>query len=220
MGGTVDQRLIHLIGVTKTYTVENASPKLVLRPTTLTIPTDRRIAVLGRRRSGKSTILKLLAGNESPSEGEIFSRVRISSVVRPGSLFHPRLNNQENLRFYARTLNVDMEELMAAVGSYSTVSTNRGTNRRGENTEQRKAIEVALLTLQCFGCYLVDEIAHLADDVRHRLLYAAAQQGAGVIFSTNLPQMARRYAEGAIVIREGIVRPFASIERAIQFHER
>ena len=216
----MDQRLINFIDVTKTYTIENAPPKLVLRPTTLTIPTDRRIAVLGKRHGGKSTLLKLIAGNESPSEGQIFSRVRISSIIRAGSLFHPRLNNTENLRFYARTLNVDMEELMMAVGSYSTISTNRGTNHRGENTEQRKAVEVALLTLQCFGCYLVDEIGHLAEDVRHRLFHAAVQQGAGIIFSTNLPQMARRYAEGAIVIRDGVVRPFASIERAIQFHER
>jgi len=220
MGGAVDQRLIHLNGVTKTYTLENGPPKLVLRPTTLSVPADRRIAVLGKRRGGKSTFLKLLAGNEAPSEGEVFSRVRISSVIRPGSLFHPRLNAQENLRFYARTLNVDLEELMLAVGSYSTTTANRGVDNRGENTEQRKAMEVALLTLQGFGCYLVDEIGHLADDVRHRLLYAAAEQHAGVIFSTNLPQLARRYAEGAIVIRDGIVRPFASIERAIQFHER
>jgi len=216
----LDQRLIHLVDVTKTYTLENAAPKLVLRPTTLTVPTDRRIAVLGKRRSGKSTFLKLLAGNESPSEGQIFSRVRISSVIRPGSLFHPRLNSAENLRFYARTLNVDLEELTLAVSAYSTVSTNRGTDHRGESTEQRKAVEVALLTLQSFGCYLIDEIGHLAEDVRHRLLHAAAQQGAGIIFSTNLPQLARRYAEGAIVIRDGLARPFASIERAIQFHER
>ena len=217
----MDQHLIHFVDVTKTYEIENAPlPKLVLRPTTLSIPADRRVAVLGKRHGGKSTFLKLVAGQESPSEGEIFSRVRVSSVIQPGSLFHPRLNSAENLRFFARTLNVDLDELMLALGPYSTASTNRGTDHRGENTEQRKAIEVALLTLQCFGCYVIDEIGHLAEDVRHRLLYAAAQQGAGAIFSTNLPRLARRYAECAIVIRDGLVRPFDSIERAIQFHER
>ena len=90
----------------------------------------------------------------------------------------------------------------------------------GEDSGKRKATEIALLTLLSFDCYLIDEIGHLAEAVRERHLEVVAERGAGIIFTTNLPQLARRYADCALVIRAGIVHPFSSVEEAVDFHER
>jgi capsular polysaccharide transport system ATP-binding protein len=211
--------LIRLVDLAKVYSPPDHPPKVVLRPTTLALPADRRLAILGQRRQGKSVLLRLLAGVETPTKGEVMAPGRMSPVARPNGLFHPRLSILENIRFFARMLNVHADQLTVALDAFCAAggALVRHADQKGE---LRTAAEVALLSMLPFDCYCVDDIGQVAEASRERLFHAAARRGAGVIFATNQTRLARRYADCAIVLRHGNVHPFSSIDEAILFDER
>jgi ABC-type polysaccharide/polyol phosphate transport system ATPase subunit len=217
----MDADLIHLVGLAKAFagSKPGSRPRIILQPTTIAVPADRRVAVLGRKLQGKSVFLKVLSGLEAPTQGQVITNARLSPIVRPGPLFHPRLTWVENIGFYARSLSLDADQLAAAVDAYATGGGVWSDSPAGD-AELRKPRELGLLTMLPFNCYLVDEIGHLADDIRERYLAAIAERNAGIIFTTSQKSLVQRYADCALVISNGLVHPFSSVEEAIRFHER
>jgi capsular polysaccharide transport system ATP-binding protein len=220
MHTALDRRLIHLVSLAKSYVVPGGAAKIVLGPTNLAVPAHRRLAVLGKKQQGKSVFLRLLAGVEKPTQGEVIAFGRRSPIVKIGGLFHPRLSGLDNIRFFARMMDLDTNRLLMALDAFCNArgALARSLNDSGEH--DRKAVEMAMLCILPFDCYFLDEIGQLEGATRERLIVAAAQRGAGIIFATNQPQFARRYADCAVVIRDGIVHPFSNTEEATAFHER
>jgi hypothetical protein len=116
--------------------------------------------------------------------------------------------------------NLDAKRLASAVSALSGADGNLGLSSERETLDHRRALEVALLIILPYDCYLVDEIGRLQDAARKSLLAAAVQRRAGIIFTTRQPRVARELADCAVVIRNGIVHPFSQVEEAIAFHER
>lgn len=103
--------MIHLAGVGKSY-----GPTVALRPTTLTLPSDRTTVLIGPSGCGKSTMLRLIVGLIWPDAGEVrFDgvpltpanvrqvRLRAGYVVQDGGLF-PHLTARDNVALVARQL--------------------------------------------------------------------------------------------------------------------
>ena len=83
----------------------------MFRPSDISLPTDRRLAVLGRRRSGKTTLLKILAGKLRPDLAKLLESAQFSPVANAGGLFHPKLNVVDNVRFLADLYCVDADRM-------------------------------------------------------------------------------------------------------------
>ncbi|WP_448595132.1 ABC transporter ATP-binding protein [Thermoflexus hugenholtzii] len=121
--------LLRAEGLSKSYAIRGRRVP-VLRQVSLEVPEGRVLAVLGPSGAGKSTLLRLLAGLESPDEGEV--RLR-GNPVRAGHpelalMFQdpcllPWLSVRENVRFGIRFLGLSgaesrrrVEEALAWVG--------------------------------------------------------------------------------------------------------
>lgn len=75
-----------------------------VRNVSFTVADGESIALLGHNGSGKSTILKLLAGTIQPTQGHVTSRGRIAPLLELGAGFHPDLTGRENIFMNASVL--------------------------------------------------------------------------------------------------------------------
>ena len=77
----------------------------------LTIDRGEAVALLGRNGSGKSTVLRLIAGIYQASSGSVGTQGRITAVIELGAGFHPELTGAENIALYAAVLGLTRKEL-------------------------------------------------------------------------------------------------------------
>ena len=71
------------------------------------------LGIIGRNGSGKSTVLKLIAGVTAPSEGEIMIYGRVSPLIELGAGFHPDLTGRENVFLNASILGMSRKQVLA-----------------------------------------------------------------------------------------------------------
>ena len=82
-----------------------------LRDVDLEVSQGESVALLGRNGSGKSTVLRLIAGIYQPTSGTIETSGRITAVIELGAGFHPELTGAENIALYAAVLGLTRKEL-------------------------------------------------------------------------------------------------------------
>ena len=88
-----------------------SEPFYALRDVSFSIARGETVAIVGRNGSGKSTILKLIAGVMAPSKGEVRVYGRISPLIELGAGFHPDLTGRENIHLNASILGMSAKEI-------------------------------------------------------------------------------------------------------------
>ena len=82
-----------------------------LRGVTFDVPRGATIGVVGPNGSGKSSMLGLLAGTITPTEGTVHTEGRVSSLLELGAGFHPDLSGRENVFLNAALLGIPREDV-------------------------------------------------------------------------------------------------------------
>ena len=82
-----------------------------LRDIDLRVEPGEAVALLGANGSGKSTVLRLVAGIYQASAGVVETNGRITAVIELGAGFHPELTGAENIGLYAAVLGLTRKEL-------------------------------------------------------------------------------------------------------------
>lgn len=85
-----------------------------IRDVTLRIVPGENVALVGSNGSGKSSMLRLIAGIYRPSEGTIVTRGRIAPIIELGAGFHKELTGAENIALYAAVLGLSRRNLAAS----------------------------------------------------------------------------------------------------------
>jgi len=88
-----------------------SEPFYALRDVTFTMDRGETVGVIGRNGSGKSTILKLIAGVTAPTTGEVRVAGRVSPLIELGAGFHPDLTGRENVHLNASLLGMSAQEI-------------------------------------------------------------------------------------------------------------
>src|SRR5207237_236133 len=71
------------------------------------------IGLIGANGSGKSTMLKLMAGIARPSQGQVEIRGRVGSLIELGAGFHPELTGRENVFLNGQLMGMSRRQISA-----------------------------------------------------------------------------------------------------------
>jgi len=125
---------VELVNVGKRYTKYDDAPMLLtralkfrqgtkrskhwaVRGVDLDVAPGETVGVIGRNGSGKSTMLRMLAGVTAPTEGRVSVRGRIAPLISVGVGFHPELTGRENIYVNGSLLGMTREDIDARAES-------------------------------------------------------------------------------------------------------
>ncbi len=204
--------------------------KRVLRDITLTISAGEVVSLLGANGSGKTTLLRIVAGLESPDQGEVWlGPVSLSAaaheirryigVVAHAPLLYERLTGIENLQFYARMYDLDepsdrIEHLLRSLGLWGRRDDTVRTYSRGMS--QRLAIARALLhdppvvILDEPDTGLDSESLNQLTELIERL----QERGRAVLATTHDLERAFIWGDRVCELRKGSLHPLEGSERS------
>ena len=83
-----------------------------IQDVSFTLPRGRTLGVIGRNGSGKSTMLKLVAGITKPTQGTVTVNGRVSALIELGAGFHPEISGRENVFINGIMLGLTKREIV------------------------------------------------------------------------------------------------------------
>jgi len=88
-----------------------------LRDISFEIGKGETVGIIGRNGGGKSTLLQLICGTLSPTEGSVRTNGRVAALLELGSGFNPEFTGRENVYLYATVLGLTRDEVDARFDS-------------------------------------------------------------------------------------------------------
>jgi len=82
-----------------------------LRGVSFTVPAGCTYGIVGRNGSGKSTMLKCVAGITRPTSGTVTVNGRVSALIELGAGFHPEISGRENVFINGIMLGMSKREI-------------------------------------------------------------------------------------------------------------
>src|SRR5438876_8142693 len=88
----------------------NSEQFWALRDVSFDVPEGQTLGLLGPNGSGKTTMLKIIAGILRANEGQVTARGRLASLLALGAGFHRELTGRENVYLNASILGLTKQE--------------------------------------------------------------------------------------------------------------
>lgn len=99
-------------------------PFLALDEINLEVPRGETLGIIGMNGSGKSTMLKIIAGISPATRGEINVNGQVGSLIELGAGFHPELSGYENVYLNGTILGIkrsDLDDMLPAIIEFSAL---------------------------------------------------------------------------------------------------
>lgn len=185
-------------------------PFYALRDVSFTINQGETVAIVGRNGSGKSTILKLIAGVMAPTTGDVRVYGRVSPLIELGAGFHPDLTGRENIHLNASILGMSAKEIkqqFQAIVDFAELwdFIDTPVKRYSSGMYIRLGFSVAVHSEP--GILLVDEVLSVGDTYFQEKCLAKMHEfqtrGTTMVLVSHSMDLVQRFCERALFIHGG-----------------
>jgi len=191
--------------------------KAVFRDMSITLPTDRRLAILGLPGSGKTTLISLLAGIEKPGGGTVSRYSRLSYPVGYARTLRMALSMRLNAKFTARIYGCDPNEVSNFLEKALGLEAIFDIPMKRLPARDKFAFAYALTYTLPFDSYLIDgNLGGPPGPHRTKILALceARSDTSGMIFATSHVHTARKLCDMAAIIVDKRLVLYEDIEEA------
>ncbi|KIT15618.1 ABC transporter ATP-binding protein [Jannaschia aquimarina] len=214
--------MIEFRSVSKTFDLDGGG-KPVLSNVTARFPAGSVVGLLGRNGTGKSTVLKMIAGTMLPTTGEIVTSGAVSWPVGFAGSFHPDLTGLQNARFIARIYGVDTDELCDFVEDFAGLGQHFRFPLRTYSSGMKSRLAFGVSMGIGFEIYLIDEITAVGDaafrENSMRYLRERLENAGAVMVTHSMPEV-RRICTSVAVLERGRMRYFDDVDEGIAYHQQ
>jgi capsular polysaccharide transport system ATP-binding protein len=218
--------MIEIDGVSKWYDLPRGGRHHVYRDLSLALPARTNIGILGRNGAGKSTLIRMLAGIDPPSAGEIRCQGRISPPIGVSGGLSSWLTGSENARFVCRIFG-DSAEVMARrlqfIKEFAQLDHYFEQPIRTYSSGMRARFGFAVSMAFDYDYYLIDEVTAVGDERfrrRANAMFASKRGVAGILLVSHNVESLREQCRVGLHIHDGEVHYFDDIEDAIRAYRK
>ena len=193
-----------------------------LRGVSFDVAAGRTFGIVGRNGSGKSTMLKLIAGIGKPTSGDIHVRGRLSALIELGAGFHPEISGRDNVFINGMMLGVSKREIAKRFDDIVAFAElqdfiDAPVKTYSSGMYMRLGFSVAINVDP--EILLVDEVLAVGDEsFTHKCLDKFAdlkRRGKTVVLVTHMLELVTRFCDEAIWLDQGRIREHGDPKRVI-----
>lgn len=193
-----------------------------LRGVSFDVPAGKTFGIVGRNGSGKSTMLKLIAGIGKPTSGEVKVNGRVSALIELGAGFHPEISGRDNIFINGMMLGLSKRELADRFDDIVAFAElqefiDEPVKTYSSGMYMRLGFSVAINVDP--DVLLVDEVLAVGDEAfTHKCLERFAdfrRRGRTVLLVTHSLDLVNRFCDEALWLDHGIVREYGDPRRVI-----
>lgn len=197
--------------------------KVILDRASFTVTLGESLGILAPNGTGKTTLIKMMAGLEKPDEGEIRRGCKISFPLGFMGGVISKHSAMENCRYIARLYGLDPDYVEAfcrwLCGLEEYFDQPLGTYSSG----MRARFTFSLMLALDFDIYLIDEGMPSSTDVEFNRKAGEILQErlrtTTIIIVSHQPQILEKFARRAAVLNQGRLTMFDSLEEAKQLYD-
>jgi ABC-type polysaccharide/polyol phosphate transport system ATPase subunit len=193
-----------------------------LKGVSFDVPAGRSLGLIGRNGSGKSTMLKLIAGIGKPTTGTVDVQGRVSALIELGAGFHPEISGRENvfingmmLGLSKREIGKRFDEIVAFAELEDFIDAPVKTYSSGMYMRLGFAVAINVDP----DVLLVDEVLAVGDQAfTHRCFDKLAEfrrRGRTVLLVTHALDLVTRFCDDALWLDAGVVREHGDPKRVV-----
>jgi len=218
--------MIELRNISKSYRTANGR-HYVFRDLSLTIPSGRNVALIGRNGAGKSTLMRLLGGLDTPDSGRILSENSMSWPVGLSGGFQGSLTGRQNAKFVCRVYGAQGDAMRRAVSyveDFADIGEYFDLPVKSYSSGMRARVAFGMSLAFDFDYYLVDEAISVGDaKFKSKASQALSErvEKANVILVTHGMSQVRKMCDMVMLVKQGgQVEMFEDIEDGINAYEQ
>lgn len=200
-----------------------AQRKVILDRASFRVDLGESLGILAPNGTGKTTMIRMMAGLEKPDEGEIRRGCRVSFPLGFMGGIVTKISARENARFIARLYGLDPDYVEAfcrwlcGLGEYFDQPV--GTYSSG----MRARFSFSLMLALDFDMYLIDEGMPNSTDVEFNRkagdILAERLRSTTIIIVSHQPEILQKFARKAAVLMDGRLHMFETLEEAKQLYD-
>ena len=182
------------------------------------IPKGTTFGLVGHNGSGKSTMLKMLAGVYRPTSGTISVDGRVSALLELGAGFHGELTGRENIRLNGAILGFSKQQIdkhMDAIIDFADIGEFIDAPVKVYSSGMYVRLGFAVAVMLDPEVLIVDEIIAVGDEEFQRKcfdhLFKLRAQGVSIALVTHSMNLAKELCDEAIWLDGGVERAIGPV---------
>ena len=195
---------------------------IALRDVSFDVAAGRTFGIVGRNGSGKSTMLKLIAGIGKPTMGTVGVNGRVSALIELGAGFHPEISGRENVYINGMMLGLSKREVAARfdeIVEFAELQDFIDAPVKAYSSGMYMRLGFAVAIHVDPDVLLVDEVLAVGDEAfTHKCLDKFAEfrrRGRTVLLVTHSLDLVSRFCDEALWLDSGVVRVQGDPRRVI-----
>lgn len=185
---------------------------------------SRSVGILGGNGQGKSTLLRIIAGIESPDSGTVTRHALVSWPLGLSGGFNVTMSAAQNVKFVSRIYGQDTEAVLEYVREFADIGSFFDMPMNTYSSGMRGRIAFGLCLAIDFKVYLIDESISVGDKKMQERAKLAFQErvndgGAMIIMVSHHARVLQDYCETGAVLRDGELVFYDDIDQAMAVHD-
>jgi ABC-2 type transport system ATP-binding protein len=183
-----------------------------LRDVSFAVEGGEALGLIGHNGSGKSTMLKIIAGILRPTEGIVRQRGRLAGLLELGAGFHPELTGKENVYLNASFLGMsrrDTDRVYDDIVAFAELEEFMGTAVKFYSSGMLVRLGFACAVHVDPEVILIDEVLAVGDEAfQARCLdriRTFQREGRTIVLVTHALDLVRGFCSRAVMLHHGVV---------------